>query len=272
MALLLISRGSFSGGVFISQCLSEKTGWRCLTREDLVAAVNAHGELATRITESVATAVHDYGKFSALRRPYKILTLMALLDYAMQGDVAYFGYSGHLLLQGVPHALRVRILAPVERRVALLSDREGLSEEQARERIRQVDEDRRRWTRFMYGRSLRDPELFDLTLNLEHVSFDTACSILIHTAGQAEFTPTEESQAALRNRHTGARVLAELVIDPRTSEIEIDAVAKDGQVTLTGGYLEDSVRDVVLEVAAAVEGVTDVRYQEGYADSFEMMA
>lgn len=272
MALLLISRGSFSGGVFIAQCLSEMTGWRCLTREDLVAAVNAHGELATRITESIETAVQDYGKFTALRRPYKILTLMALLDYAMQGDVAYFGYSGHLLLQGIPHALRVRILAPVECRVALLKDREELSEEQARERIRQVDEDRRRWTRFMYGRSLRDPELFDLSINLDHVSFNTACSILMHTARQQEFTPTEQSLAALRNRHTAARVLAALVIDPRTSEIAIDAVAREGQVALTGAYLEDSVHDVVLEIAAAVPGVTDVQYQEGYAESFDMMA
>jgi hypothetical protein len=248
------------------------TGWRCLTREDLVAVVNAHGELATRITKSIDTAVHDYGKFTALRRPYKILTLTALLDYAMQGDVAYFGYSGHLLLQRIPHALRVRILAPVERRVALLRDREELSQEQARERIRQVDEDRRRWTRFMYGRSLRDPELFDLSINLDCVSFSTACSILMHTAQREEFTPTEESLAELRDRHTGARVLAALVIDPRTSEIEIDAVARDGRVVITGAYLEASVRDVVLEVAAEVEGVTDVQYQEGYAESFDMMA
>jgi hypothetical protein len=272
MALLLISRGSFSGGLLIGQCLSERPGWRCLTREDLITAVNAHGELAVRITESISKAVQDYGKFSALRRPYKILMLLALLNYALEGNVAYFGYSGHLLVQGIPHALRVRILAPVERRVALLRDREQLSEEEARERIRQVDDERRRWTRFMYGRSLRDPELFDLLINLDHVSFNTACSMLIHASSQEEFTPTDASMAILRDRHTSASVLAALVIDPRTSEIELDATAQNGRVVLTGSYLDDAQRAVVVDVAAAVSGVTDVQYQEGYASSFDMMA
>jgi hypothetical protein len=154
MALLLISRGSFSGGQLISHCLSRTAGTRCLTREDLTAVVNTHGDLANQVVTSMARAAQDYSRLSALRRPYKVLMQRALLEYVRQGDVAYFGYSGHLLLPGIAHAARVRILAPIQLRIEMLMKQGGVSEEQARERIHQVDEERSRWTRFMYGKSL----------------------------------------------------------------------------------------------------------------------
>lgn len=272
MALILISRGSFSGGQLISQCLSQSAGWKCLTREDLIASVNAHGELASRVTASIPKAAQDYGKFSALRRPYKILTQLALLEYVLHGDVAYFGYSGHLLLPGIAHAVRVRIIAPVELRVRLLIDREKLTEEQARERIRQVDEERSYWTRFMYGKNLRDPELFDLCLNLERITFSSACNILVNVAQQEEFKPTPESLAAVRNRYLSARVLAALVTQPKTSELEIAATADDGRILLEGPFLDVADRSFVLNVAGAVPGVTAVQYTEGYAAPFEILS
>lgn len=271
MALLLISRGSFSGGVLISQCLAE-AGWKCLTREHLIAAVNTHGELANRVTASIQKAAHDYGKFSALRRPYKILTQLALLEYVLQGDVAYFGYSGHLLLPGIPHAVRVRILAPVDLRVRLLRDRENLTEEEAREYIRQQDDERSRWTRFMYGKNLRDPALFDLCINLERISFTTACSMLENAAQQKEFKPTPESIAVLQSRYLCAQVLAALVANRQTSEIEVGATAEDGHVVLEGPYLADPARSAVLDIARTVPGVAEVQYRQGYAPPFDMTA
>lgn len=269
MALLLISRGSFSGGQLISQCLSRTAGMRCLTREDLIAAVNTHGELANRIVASMQRAASDYERFSALRRPYKILMQQALLSYVRQGDVAYFGYSGHLLLTGISHAVRVRVIAPVHLRIELLMKREQVTEEEARERIRQVDEERSRWTRFMYGKNLREPELFDLCINLERVSFPTACCMLVHIVQQSEFQPTAESLAAVENRYLAACVLAALLDNPKTFELELAATAEGSCVTLEGPYLEPSVRSALLDTVNALPAVKEVHYKEGYAPAMD---
>ncbi len=269
MALLLISRGSFSGGLRISQCFAELGVWKCLTREELIAAVNTHGELANRIAASIPTALQDYGKFTALRRPYKILTQLALLEYAIQGDVAYFGYSGHLLLPNVPHAVRARILAPLGLRIKLFREREDATEEEARERIRRVDEERARWTRFMYGKSLQDPNEFDLCVNLGRVSFSTACAMLVYTAQQPEFRSTPESAAVLQNRYICARVLAAMVIHPKTSQLEVGATAEDGHIVLQGPYLDEADRSAALDIAGSVPGVAEVQYREGYAPAFD---
>ncbi len=243
---------------------------RCLTREDLWAEVNTHGELANQVVTSMAKAAQDYSRLSALRRPYKILMQRALLEYVRQGDVAYFGYSGHLLLPHIPHAARVRIIAPVQLRAELLMKRENLTEAEARERISQVDEERSRWTRFMYGKNLKDPVLFDLCINLERISFPTACCMLMNLVQQAEFKATPESLAVVENEFLSACVLASLLDNPKTFEREVGATAQDGCVTLEGPYLEEADRSLVLEIARAVPGVADVQYKEGYAPPFDL--
>jgi cytidylate kinase len=270
MALLLISRGSFSGCEPISRCLSKTSGVRCLTREDLIAEVNTHGEIATKIVASMAKAAQDYGALSALRRPYKILMQRALLEYVRQDDVAYFGYSGHLLLSGIAHIARVRIIAPVRQRIQVLMKREGVSEEAAQERIRQQDEERSRWTRFMYGKSLNDLSLFDACINLERISYSTACCLLQNLMLQSEFKPTPESLAAVENSYLAACVLATLVDNPQTAELAMGATAEKGCVTLEGPYLPDAERSAMLDIAKAVPSVAEVRYVEGYAPAFDL--
>lgn len=270
MGLLLISRGSFTGGALISECLTTMGGWTCLTREDLIAEVNEFGELATRIRTSIATAAHNYAEFASLRHPYKVLTRLVLLRHVREGNVAYFGYSGHFLLPRIRHAVRVRILAPLEHRIKLLCQREPLTEAEARERIRKVDEERGRWTRFMYGRALRDPEQFDLCLNLERLSIPTACAMLLNAAEQQEFRPTPLSRAFVENCYLSTQVLAALVTDPRTAHLELDATVEDGTLVVEGPYLETDLRQTTLAIAGGVPGVTRVEYREGYPAPFDL--
>jgi cytidylate kinase len=272
MALLLFSRGSFSGGQLLSECLSKSAGMKCLSREDLIASVNRHGELANKIVATMAKAAQDYSTLSNLRRPYKILMQLALLENVRQGDVAYFGYSGHFLLLGIPHAARVRLIAPPEMRAKVLMSRENLTEEAARERIRREDEERSRWARFMYGKNLRDPEMFDLCINLERVTFGTACCMLVNLVQHNEFKSTPQSLKIIDNRYLSLCVLAALIENPKTLELEIGATAEDGRVTLEGPYLEESDRSVVLDIVKGVPGVVEAQYSEGYAPPFEMMS
>jgi hypothetical protein len=255
----------------IAECLAASAGWCCLMREDLVSVVNTRGELANRIIETIGRAAENYAKFSVLRRPYKILMRLALLEYVRKGgNVAYFGYSAHLLLPPIAHTIRIRLLASMELRVAHHMAQDNYTKEQAREHIRQVDEERSRWTRFMYGKNLRDPELFDLCINVDRLSVGGVCSVLVDIASHAQFQPQPGSIAAVENLYLATKVLAALVTDPSTAGIEIGAVAENGRVQLEGPYLEEPALAAVLEVAKAVPGVQELEYAEGYSPGFEM--
>jgi len=271
MTVLLISRGSMSGGQIIARCLAHRAGFTCLTREDLFAAVNNHGEIATKVMASIEKATRDYQRFSELRRPYKILMRLALLEYARRGNLAYFGYCGHLLVEGISHFIKVRLVAPVDLRVKTTMERLRCNKEEALDFIHRVDEERASWARFVYGKNLCDPALYDVCINMGRLSFDGVCSLLNLITQEKEYQPTEESLAALENLYLATMVEAALVVEPKTFAFELGATASNGKVLLEGPYLDDPERSLVVETAASVPGVVSVDYQPGYAPNLEYL-
>jgi cytidylate kinase len=266
--VLLISRGTMSGAQMIGECLAKHEGFRCVTREHLLAAVNSYGDLATRVTERVAKAVDAYEQFTELRRPYQILMRKALLEYARRGRLAYFGYSGHLLLNKVSHFVRIRLIAPMELRIARTRESLGYSEAEARDYIRRMDQERMHWARLMYGLDIRDPALYDLCLNIERLSMEGACDLLRRVTQQTDYQPTAESVAQVENDYIAAQALALLVTDSRTAHFELGASAADGVLRVVGPYLSEDEAGTVRSIAGSISGVAKVDYEPGYAPAF----
>jgi hypothetical protein len=269
--VLLVSRGSMSGGQIIAQCLAHTGGFRCVTREHLIDAVNRHGECAAKVTAGIEKAAREYEKFSELRRPYKILMRLALLDYASSGNLAYFGYSGHLLVEEISHFVRVRLLAPTELRIKTTRERLHCSEAEARDYIRNNDAERTRWARFMYGKNVADPRLYDVCINMDKLSFSAVCTMLTRILEEKELQPSAESLAALEDLHLAARIEAALVMNPQSQSYEIAAAATKGAVRLEGPYLEAAERSLVIEIAASVPGAGDVEYVPGYVPDLDFL-
>ena len=253
-----------AGGQEVAQCLQERSGIRCLTREDLISAVNAHGEAAAKVVNALPKAVRAYREFSSLRRPYKILMRLALLEFFSEGQCAYLGYSGHLLLPNFPQYLRVRLLAPERYRLQRTMERLRLTENDARDYVQRADDERLTWCRFMYGKDLRDPLQYDICLNMAKAGVGGVCSMLLCAAEKEAFQATPESEEEARNLLLATRVLAELVVDEEAGSLELGATAKDGAILIEGPYLDEAERDGILGKAAKVGGVTSADYRPGY--------
>jgi Cytidylate kinase-like family len=265
VAIILISRGTMAGGEEVAECLQKRSGVRCLTREDLIGAINARGEAAVKVVSALPKAVRAYREFSTFRRPYKILMRLAMLEFFEQGPCAYLGYSGHLLLPNLPQYLRARLLAPVNYRLQRTMERLHLSENDAREYVQRADDDRLNWCRFMYGKDLRDPLQYDICINMAKAQVSGVCSILLCAAEKSAFRATPESEEEARNLLLATKVLSELVLDEETSSLELGATAKSGDVLIEGPYLDEAERDRLLGKAAKVSGVTRVDYRPGYS-------
>jgi hypothetical protein len=272
LAIILISRGTMAGGREVAECLQKRSGVRCLTREDLIGAVNARGEAAVKVVSALPKAVRAYQEFSSLRRPYKILMRLALLEFFGEGRCAYLGYSAHLLLPNFPQYLRVRLLAPERYRLQRTMERLHLSENDAREYIQRADDERLTWCRFMYGKDLRDPLQYDICINMAKAQVDGVCSILLCAAEKSAFQATPESEEEARNLLLATQVLSELVLDEKTCSLELGATAKNGAILIEGPYLDEAERDGLLGNAAKVSGVTSVDYRPGYGPTGDFSA
>ena len=268
MPVVLISRGTMTGGQTLARCLADHLALRLVHREDLMSVIDARGEHAKKVRASLDSATRAYDQFSQLRRPYLILMRHALLGFIRTGNIVYNGLASHLLVPGVSCCMRVRINAPLEMRVRHAIERLGVPEIEARDAVLREDEERVRWGRFMYGYDLRDPNLYDACFSLDRVSLPSICMMIVAGLQQDEFQPTPESIQELEDLYLSASVEAALVSDGRTLIWEIGARARAGQVLLEGPFLEDAQLAPVIEVVRGVEGVQAVEYQPGCAASF----
>lgn len=252
----------------IGECLAKCEGFRYVTREDLLAAVNRCGDIATQIATQIARGPEGYEEFSELRRPYLLLMRRALLEYARNGPLAYFGYSGHLLLRPLPQFVRIRLIAPLEFRVARAREEMGYAEAEARDYIRRRDQERVLWARMMYGVDIRDPSGYDLCLNIERLSIPGACALLRAGIEQQDFQPGADAIQDAGNYYLATQALASLALEPRTMRFELGATVAGGILKLVGPFLNDDDLSLVRSIAGSVEGIGSVQYEPGYAPAF----
>ncbi len=264
MAVLFISRGTVSGVQVLIDRLRELTGVKCLSREDLVKDIGRYGDWATEAVNNLSKATSAYEHFSEIRRPYIVLMRRALLEKIKEDNVVYYGFSGHLLVPRLKHFVRVRIIAPLSMRIPMTMERLQCDEESAREYIRNSDNHQVRWARFMYGIDISNPALYDLNINLGHLTTAVVCHILEHILQKNDLKISEELKAQVEQVLLAANVEAALILDYRTRDLEIYAKLENGCMRLTGPYLDDISQAIVMEIAKKVDGVEKIEYNPGY--------
>jgi len=148
--------------------------------------------------------------------------------------VVYHGHAGHLLLRGLPHVLKVRVIADMEFRIQAARERQNLIRPKAIEFIQHIDEKRVKWTKFLYHADWYDPSLYDVVINLEHIGINDACDIVCQIAALDKFKVTPESQKVMADMLLSTTVRAELAGNKGISDAGIEIEADDGVITIEG--------------------------------------
>jgi len=261
MAVITISRGSLSGGTELAERVAKRLGYRCLSREVLIEAAAKYGVPEPKLDELFEKKPGFWEWLTRSRERYLVFVQAAMCEAARQGNMVYHGHAGQQLLPHVSHVLKVRLIAPMERRVRSAMEQRGLNREAASKHIQKIDDERYRRMHELFDVDWRDPALYDLVLNTENMSLDTAAEVVASMAQQPDFQPTPRSEKALDDLTVGARVKAALAVNPATGDIPLEVQADNGVVHVTGvitaiddGRLEDELR----AVASGTEGVRSV--------------
>jgi cytidylate kinase len=262
MSVITISRGSFSGGTMLAGCLSKSLGYRCVDREVIVERAAAHGVSQEELRDALQKPPTFLERFQHKKYLYMVLIQAALAEEVRTGRAVYHGNAGHLLLKGAPHVLRVRIIAPIEFRLQMAQDRLKLSRSEALDHIEKMDQDRRKWVRYLYGVEWEDPANYDIVLNLEFMDITQACKTVSTLARQRCFEFTECCQAAMDDLALASRVRAELALDSATSHLEFEVHAKEGKVTVHGAVTNMREVTEIQRIAMGVPGVQALNLDE----------
>ena len=262
MSVITISRGTFSGGKMLAECLARRLGYRCIDRDVIVERAAAHGVSQNELRAALEKPPTFLERFKHRKYLYLVLIQAALAEEVRTGKAIYHGLAGHLLLRGGTPVLRTRIIAPIDFRIRMAQERLKLSRDDAIEYIEKMDHDRRRWTQYLYGVDWNDPSLYDVVINLEYVNIEQACRAITTLIRDRCFSFTPECQAMMNDLALASRVRAALALDHRTSHLEFDVESRNGAVTVKGRLPDVDQLPELEKIVLGVPGVTALNTDE----------
>jgi cytidylate kinase len=257
--VICLSRGVFVGGEELAEQLASKLGYACLSREQLSESATEEGIPVGKL-EMAITRQSSFSERLALEREHYLAFITSqICDRSMNEGLVYHGRTAHLLMSGISHVLRVRVVTGEERRIRAAMQRLGVDRRRARRYLEDVDDDWRRWTHSLHGVSWEDTSHYDLTLNLDQLSVENAAAGLTAIAQLPDFQVTPASQKAVLDLRLAAHSRLALARDDRTSQAAYKVRADSGVVTVS--YLpHDAGRaEAVAAVVSGVAGVSQVR-------------
>jgi CheY-like chemotaxis protein/cytidylate kinase len=243
--------------------LADKLGYQLLSDEDLIARATKDGGLLPdklrRVLEGKSSV---FNKFTHDRQRAVASIKLAIAEALAKDGLVFQGHAGHLTPPSIGHILKICLIAEMGYRVARAVDAEGLTEAQARRKLRRDDENGREWAEFVLHREPWNPTLYDIVLPMDKTAVDEAVTLIADNSRKSVVQPTDGSGAAVRDFALAARVEVALVAEGH----DVDIAARSGAVTLTIdnhvimlSRLEEELR----RIASAVPGVRSVETKVG---------
>jgi cytidylate kinase len=254
MSIITISRGSYSRGKEVAEKVAQALGYECVSRDILLEASERYNIPEIKLIRAIHDAPSILERFSYSKEQYVAYLRAALLRHVQKDNVVYHGLAGHFLLEGIPHLLKVRIIADLEDRVTEEMKREQISAEEARRILVKDDEERRKWGLKVFGTDTWDPSLYDMVIHIKTITVDAAAEIIQCAVERPCFQATPESQKLVDEMSLAARVEAALVEEIPSVKVEV----KDGEVfiSLRGALCQDEeLMSRVKRLAGNIAGI-----------------
>jgi cytidylate kinase len=183
---LSVSRQWGSGGVEVAREVGRRLGWEVYDRKILATIAEHTHTRETVLADLDRRAVgplKDY--FSQLivpgasgRAAYLKELTRVIWGLGKKGQTVIVGRGANWFLDS-RYGLRVRIMAPLEQRMARVAATEGIPEDEARRRLIETEHDRKAFVRQAFGRDIDDPLGYDLVINCERTTQQMATEIIL---------------------------------------------------------------------------------------------
>jgi cytidylate kinase len=258
MAIITISRGSYSKGSEIAEKVAEKLGYDLLSRDLLLRASSQFDVPEIKLVRALHDAPKVLERFTNGKKKYVGHIQQTFLEHVHIDNVVYHGLAGHFFLRGVSHTLKVRIIADLEDRVRLEMERENITADKARHILKKDDYERRKWALALYGIDTADATLYDLVIHIRTLSVNDAVDLISHTARLPHFQTTPKSEQAMDNLVLASQVKCKIF----DSYPDVEVTADGGTVVVhTEGPLEQEskIRERIQARIKDIPGVKDPR-------------
>lgn len=178
MAIITISREDGSLGTELAEYLAKENGMKLVLREGIVehwlrASIKA--SQMQLLTQSPKFYLADLG----LGMSVKDFIEMKLLQFSTENSCVMVGMGAQIIFKDTTSALRVKVIASDEVRTKRISQKYGISIEEAQNTIELSDKKHRKYMNTLYNIDWQDHMNFDITVNTDSFTVETLAPIVL---------------------------------------------------------------------------------------------
>jgi cytidylate kinase len=265
MAILTISREFRSGGQEVGSAVAERMRYDYVGKERILSDLRGQGErwiaLLNEVDEDRPTI---WDKFDWEYQGLMAMMESYIYDRAMDDRVVLVGRGANFLLQGIPHALHVRLTASLEQRVDRVMRKDDVDRKTARLLIEKMDNDRASFIRANFHRDWYDLSWYDMVFNTAVQTFEEITDIVCQALQERTRKLTLEGWEMLRGRMLAARIKAHISTNPKI-RIPTLKVFFDGKAIILQGIVRrmadlQAVGEIVTVSAQGAAVRNELRY------------
>jgi hypothetical protein len=255
MAILTLSRLFGAGGREIGHTIAGSLGYQYIDKQTILSDMRSVGpkwEAWGRDLDESGPSVWE--KYDWSFKGFAAIIASIFLDRALNDKVVLMGRGGNFLLEGIPHAHRILVLASMESRIERIITRETVDTETARWLVEKTDHEREGFVYSLYGKQLQAPESYDEVIDTGSKSTEEIAESVKEQLLAKDLLNTQEARNILRMRAIAARVRLRLVADPNLSVPTLEVEVEGDQLVLRGIVRSPRQRNRIDEAARKLAG------------------
>lgn len=261
MAIITIARQMGSLGSETATNVAQRLDYTLVDQAKLQRAAEDYGMLKSELEEVHERRPTLVTRYLTMRhRAYLDMMQTIIYQYARADDVVILARGATVLLSDVPSALHVNVFAPYERRVEVVMAREGITRPIAEQVVRESDQDRAGYMRYLFDQDWMDPLLYDVMINTQVTTREHACDLIVRAAHAKELLDAHEQSLVILGNHILVRRAEEALLKAKqVNPRHISAsVTTPGVVKLMGIVNSEKEKLAAESVVREVPGVSDV--------------
>ena len=186
MYFITISELFGTDGDKIAQEVAKSLNYTYYGEDELLKAAGQMGFLSDgqKLDEKGPVLLERF--FSEKPRVYLDRLQSVILEVAKEGDAIFFGKGSQLLLNSFGCALHVLVTGSPEKRIDRIMRQKGVGREIAEKMMEGSDHDKKGFFRFAFNQDWLNPHLYDLILNTDKLSVESAAKMVVDAARSEE--------------------------------------------------------------------------------------
>jgi cytidylate kinase len=265
MAILTVSREFGSGAGEIGLFVAGELGYTYFDRDRFFSEMRARGkkweEWAKSFDERSPTV---WERYDWSFRGFVALTRSILLEHAARDNTVIIGRGGNFLLQGAPHAFRIRVTAPLEARIDQVMARESVDYDTAKWLIVRTDRERSRFVLALIGKDWSDPGAFDAIFDTGSRPIEEIVHTICETLRHRDHLKTDEAQKDMCLHVQAAKLEAALFTYPHLFLSTLEVCVEQGQMVLRCIVRDPKQKRQVEEIATKLAGNVPLKFDLHY--------